>query len=128
MEIKTKEANLEPIRQLLLDSSSDQAIAITDEDVNNLFVAATMLSLSSSQGANLKEALEKLDIKKPVSGESTKVMFLLQINQSYQFRMSELEHLTRYINDNLPEADVCWGFGRRIVSEDNVSIFAVTTY
>ncbi|MDE5875855.1 MAG: hypothetical protein K2H15_09420 [Muribaculaceae bacterium] len=128
MEIKTKEANLEPIRQLLLDSSSDQAIAITEEDVDNLFVAATMLSLSSSQGANLKEALEKLDIMKPDSGKSIKVMLLLQLNQSYQFPMSELGHLTRYINDNLPEADVCWGFGRRIESDDNVSIFAVTTY
>ena len=128
MKLKIQQTNLEPIRRLLTYTDSEQMIAISDEDVDYLLDSATTLSLQTSCGVNLKDALQKLDTQVLDCGKAVKAIFVVRCSQSYQLPGSELSDLSQYINDNLPRADVRWGFSIMDESEANVTVVAATTY
>lgn len=128
MKLNIKETNLNPIRNAILDTDAEQVIAIGDEDVDNLFDSATILSLDASRGDDLEDALHKLDTQELNFDKATKALFVIRCSRSYQFPVSELEKLNRYIGENVPNADVRWGFATNIGSEVNVTLLAVTSY
>ena len=128
MKLNIQQTNLEPIRRLLTYTDSEQVIAVSDEDVDNLLDSATTLSLHTSRGVNLKDALQKLDTQVLDCGMAIKALFVVRCSQSYQLPVSELSDLSQYINDNLPKADVRWGFSIMDESEANVTVVAATTY
>ena len=128
MKLKIQQTNLEPIRRLLTYTDSEQVIAVSDEDVDNILDSAAILSLHTSCGVNLKAALQKLDTQVLDCGKAVKAIFVVRCSQSYQLPVSELSDLSQYINDNLPRADVRWGFSIMDESEANVTVVAATTY
>ena len=128
MKLKIQQTNLEPIRRLLTYTDSEQMIAISDEDVDYLLDSASTLSLNTSRGVNLKDALQKLDTQVLDYGKAIKAIFVVRCSQSYQLPILELSELIQYISDNLPKADVRWGFSIMDESEANVTVVAATTY
>ncbi|MDE6772669.1 MAG: hypothetical protein K2J49_08710, partial [Muribaculaceae bacterium] len=122
MKLNIQQTDMEPIRKLLTYTDSDQVIAVSDEDVDNLFDSATNLSLHTSGGDNLKDALQKLNTQELDCGKAIKAIFVVRCLQSYQLSVSELADLSQYINDNLPQADVRWGFSVKNESEANVTV------
>lgn len=128
MKLNIKESNLASIRSLLTHTDSDQVISVSDEDIDNLLDKATTLSLHTTHGVNLKEALHKLDTQVLDCENATKAIFVVRCSKSYQLLVSELADLSRYINKNLPQAYVHWGFAVRNESEANVSVVAATTF
>ena len=128
MKLNIQQSNLEPIRRLLTYTESNQVIAVRDEDVDNLLNSATTLSLHTSRGNNLQEALQRLDTQVLDCKKATKAIFVVRCSRSYQLPVSELANLSQYINENIPDADVCWGFSVRDESEANVTVVAATTY
>lgn len=128
MKLNIKESNLKPIRNVILCTNSEQKIAINEEDVDNLIDSSEMLSLLVSHGVTLKDALQKLDTQELDYEKATKALFVVQCSSSYQMPISELENLSQYINENVPKADVRWGFATNTESEENVTVVAVTSY
>ena len=128
MKLNIQESNLEPIRRLLTYTDSEQVIAVSDEDVDNLLNSATTLSVYTSHGVNLEGALQKLNTQELDCEKATKAIFMVKCSQAYQMPVSELAALSQYVNDNLPKADIHWGFGIKHGSDDNITIVAATTY
>lgn len=128
MKLNIQQSNLEPIRRLLTYTESDQVIAVSDEDVDNLLNSATTLSVHTSSGNNLQDALQRLDTQVLNCKKATKAIFVVLCSQSYQLPVSELTDFGQYINENIPNADVRWGFSVRDESEANVTVVAATTY
>lgn len=128
MKLNIQESNLEPIRKVLTYTDSEQVISISDEDVDNLFDSATTLSLHTSRGVNLKDALQNLDTQVLECEKAKKAIFVVRCSQSYQLPVSEIVNLSQYINNNLPQADVQWGFAVTAESKENVTVVAVVTY
>lgn len=128
MKLNIKESNLKPIRNVILCTNSEQKIAINEEDLDNLIDSSEMLSLLVSHGVTLKDALQKLDTQELDYEKATKALFVVQCSSSYQMPISELGNLSQYINENVPKADVRWGFATNIESEENVTVVAVTSY
>lgn len=128
MKLNIQQSNLEPIRRLLTYTESDQVIAVSDEDVDNLLNSATTLSVHTSSGNNLQDALQRLDTQVLDCKKATKAIFVVRCSQLYQLSVSELTDLGQYINENIPNADVRWGFSVRDESVANVTVVAATTY
>lgn len=128
MKLNIQQTNLEPIRRLLTYTDSEQVIAVSDEDVDNLLNSATTLSVYTSPGVNLEGALQKLNTQELDCEKATKAIFMVRCSQAYQMPVSELAALSQYVNDNLPKADIHWGFGIKYESDDNVTVVAATTY
>lgn len=123
-----KEINTEPFYNVLLNTEGTPTISINEDDVDSLFENATSLSFLVVHGDSLRDALKGLDTKELDFDKATKAIFVVRCSKTYQMTTSELSELGRYINENLPEADIRWGLTSKSESEKNVTIVAATTF
>lgn len=123
-----KEINTEPFYNVLLYTEGTHTISINEDDVDSLFENASSLSFLVAYGDSLRDALKGLDTKELDFDKATKAIFVVKCSKTYQMETSELSELGRYINENLPNADIRWGLATKNESEKNVTVVAATTF
>lgn len=97
---------LDVLKRILCYSSTPQAIAVTEEMVDEILTDSSEMTLLSMSGDNLKDITRDFSYR-DIKG--TKAIILLRVKESHPLEMSYFAELTRLI-DTFPEnMKIFWG-------------------